>query len=84
MTSSLEATRTRAKRFVPEPDRVAPIVRWMDRDYSVLEALARFRFLTTTQLVELVFGAMPSACLEFGRALVGLVVLTLTGVLRRD
>lgn len=35
--------------------------------------------LLFTQLVELVFGAMPSACLEFGRALVGLVVLTLTG-----
>jgi len=29
----------------------------MDRDYAVLEVLARFRFLTTTQLVELVGGS---------------------------
>jgi len=29
----------------------------MERDLALLEALARFRFLTTTQLVELVGGS---------------------------
>ena len=57
MTSSSEATTARAKRFVAQPGRVAPIVRWMERDLALLEALARFRFLTTTQLVELVGGS---------------------------
>jgi len=35
--------------------------------------------LLFTQFVELACQALPFACLEFGRALVGLAVLTLTG-----
>ena len=35
--------------------------------------------LLFTQFLELACQAMPYACLEFGRALVGLAVLTLTG-----
>ena len=35
--------------------------------------------LLFTQLVDFVCRAMPTACFEFGRALVGLAIVTLTG-----
>jgi hypothetical protein len=40
--------------------------------------------LLVSQLVDFVFRALPYASFEFGRALVGLAVTTLTGRLPRD
>jgi len=57
MLSSQEPTTTRAKRFRREPTKISAIGRWTERDYAILEALARFRFLTSTQLVELTGGS---------------------------
>jgi len=47
---------TSLKRFIPEPEKIKPIRIWTERDFAILEAHARFKFLTTSQITELVGG----------------------------
>jgi hypothetical protein len=57
MTTSPTPTTNRTRRFRREPDSVAPITRWNERDDAILEALALHRFATSDDLHRIVGGS---------------------------